>query len=188
MARAFISLGSNIQPAKNIRKAIRKLSESLRINAISTVYCTEPEGRPEQPLYFNCVLTVECELAPHDIKLHILRQIEKDMGRTRSSDKYAARSIDLDLIAYDDISLETGELTLPDPLIAVRPFLAIPLAEIAPDFVLPDKGIPMKEIASAMAAGKMKALPEYTDLIRKEIRHGCRKSQGADKGIACRNR
>ncbi len=172
MSRVFLSLGSNIRPAENIRKALRKLSKKMAINAISTVYCTEPEGRPEQPLYFNCVLEAECGSSPYEIKFHILRPIEKEMGRVRSHNKYAARTIDLDLIAYDDLVLKTEELTVPDPLITVRPFIAIPLAEVAPDFVVPDTKMPIQEIVSTLAANRMKALHEYTEFIRKEISHG----------------
>jgi 2-amino-4-hydroxy-6-hydroxymethyldihydropteridine diphosphokinase len=172
MARIFIALGSNIRPAENIKKAVRRVSEKMRINSISTVYCTEPEGRPEQPLYYNCVLEAESDLSPEEIKFHILRPIESQMGRARSDDKDAPRTIDLDLIAYDDLVLRSELLTLPDPLIAVRPFLAIPLAEIAPDFVVSDRNLPIKEIASTMATGRMKGLYEYTDILRMEISHG----------------
>ncbi len=171
MARAFISLGSNIHPAENIRKAVRKLSREMLINDISTVYCTEPEGRPEQPPYFNCVLDVECSLPPEDLKFRILRPIEEGMGRIRSTDKYAPRMIDIDLIAYDGLVIEAGELELPDPLIAVRPFLAIPLSEVAPEFIMPDTGMPITQLASQFRTHKMKALPGYTALIRKEIFH-----------------
>jgi 2-amino-4-hydroxy-6-hydroxymethyldihydropteridine diphosphokinase len=172
MARIFIALGSNIRPAENIKKAVRRVSEKMRINSISTVYCTEPEGRPEQPLYYNCVLEAESDLSPEEIKFHILRPIESQMGRARSDDKDAPRTIDLDLIAYDDLVLRSELLTLPDPLIALRPFLAIPLAEIAPDFVVSDRNLPIKEIASTMATGRMKGLYEYTDILRMEISHG----------------
>jgi 2-amino-4-hydroxy-6-hydroxymethyldihydropteridine diphosphokinase len=172
MARIFIALGSNIRPAENIKKAVRRVSEKMRINSISTVYCTEPEGRPEQPLYYNCVLEAESDSSPEEIKFHILRPIESQMGRARSDDKDAPRTIDLDLIAYDDLVLRSELLTLPDPLIAVRPFLAIPLAEIAPDFVVSDRNLPIKEIASTMATGRMKGLYEYTDILRMEISHG----------------
>jgi 2-amino-4-hydroxy-6-hydroxymethyldihydropteridine diphosphokinase len=172
MAEVFIALGSNIHPAENIKKALRRLSEEMRIRRISTIYCTEPEGNPEQPLYLNCVLEAESKSSPEEIKFRILRPIEKEMGRVRSNEKYASRTIDLDLIAYDDLVVTTEELVLPDPLIAVRPFLAIPLAEIAPDFVLTGKNVSIKKIASTMGTDGMKALYEYTDLIRKEIIHG----------------
>ena len=177
MARAFISLGSNVHPAKNIRKAIRCLSKFVRVNAVSTVYCTTPEGGPEQPVYFNCVLDIETGEPPEKLKFDVLRRIETDMGRIRGADKYAPRTIDIDLIAYGDLVLETGRLTLPDPLIMSRPFLAIPLFELSPGLIIPGTGIPVKQVAAALTPDKMKALSGYTALVRKEARHGCRESQ-----------
>lgn len=172
MARTFVSLGSNIHPAQNIRKAIRYLSKALRINAISTVYCTEPVGRLKQPVFFNCVLDAESEEPPEKLKFDVLRHIERDLGRIRSEDKYAPRTIDIDLIAYDDLALETKLLTLPDPLIMSRPFLAIPLFELDPEFIIPGTKIPIKQVVSKLANDKMKALPEYTVLVRKEASRG----------------
>ena len=177
MARLFISLGSNIRPARNIRRAIRYLSKYLRVNSISTVYCTAPEERPGQPFYFNCVLDAESEAPPENLKFGVFRNIEKDMGRIRTGDKYAPRTIDIDIIAYGDLVLQTDRMTLPDPRIMSRPFLAIPLFELAPEFIIPGTKISIKQAASALSANNMKALPKYTALIRKEAVHGYRESQ-----------
>lgn len=172
MARAFISVGSNINPAENVRKAIYLLGLQARVVGVSTVYRTEPAGRPEQPLYYNCVVEIETEAPPAKLKHQILRRIEEDLGRKRSEDKYAHRTIDLDLIVYDDLALETDDLTLPDPQILHRPFLAIPLCELAPELPLPGLNRRIEEVAAALPRGSMKPLESYTKLLRSDIRHG----------------
>lgn len=172
MARAFISLGSNIDPAKNIAEALRALSCSVQITKLSTVYLTEPEGRPEQPLYYNCVVELETAIRPVELKRRVLRPIEEALGRKRSEDKYAARTIDLDLIMYDDLMMMTADLMLPDPDIVRRPFLAIPLFELAPGLVLPGSGMRIETAASALRQAPMKPLQDYTERLRKELLHG----------------
>ncbi len=170
MVRAFIGVGSNIEPADNVRKAVRLLAAHVRVAGVSAVYLTRPEGRPGQPPYYNCVAEIETNLPPAELKRAVLRRIEDDLGRVRTADKFAPRTIDLDLIVYDDLAVDTGDLVLPDPLIRRRPFLAIPLAELAPEMVLPGGGMTVGEIAAAMPRGGMKRLDRYTKLLRDEIR------------------
>jgi 2-amino-4-hydroxy-6-hydroxymethyldihydropteridine diphosphokinase len=171
MVRAFISVGSNIEPENNLRNAIVRLSSTVRIRAISTVYRTEPVGPPGQPSYYNCVLEIETDLAPRDLKFRLLRRIENELGRTRGLDKFAARTIDLDLILYDDLVMITEDLTLPDPDIPRRPFLAVPLQELAPGLVLPGSGMHISAIVSAQLRMDMMPLENYTEHIRKELLH-----------------
>jgi len=172
MARAFVSVGSNVDPEDNIKKAVRLLGAQTRILAISTVYFTEPIDRSGQPSYYNCVLEIETGTPPLDLKLAILRPIEDSLGRLRSSDKFAPRTIDLDLILYDDIALAGEELTLPDPDILQRPFLAIALYELAPDLVLSGSTTPIVDIVATLLRKTMKPLESYTEVLRGEIRHG----------------
>ena len=172
MPNAFIGVGSNIDPAENVRNAIRLLSKEEHILGISTVYQTQPEGGLNQPAYYNCVVEIETKTSPEDLKYKVLRKIEKDLGRKRSKDKYAARTIDLDLILYDDLELKTDELTLPDPHIASRPYLAVPLNELNPELVLPGSGLHVKELASSLSREGMQPLPDYTELLIKEIIDG----------------
>jgi 2-amino-4-hydroxy-6-hydroxymethyldihydropteridine diphosphokinase len=169
VTRAFVSVGSNIDPAANTEQALRLLGCETRITNISTVYETEAEGRPEQPRYYNCVAEIDTTLPPRDLKLHVLRKIEKKLGRKRGSDKFAARTIDLDLVLYDELVLAAEALTLPDPDITRRPFLAIPLHELAPALVLPGSGVRIAEVARAMTPHHMMPLEDYTKLLRKEI-------------------
>ena len=97
MARAFIGVGSNVEAGENVRRALRLLAQEMRVVGVSTVYETEPEGRPEQPRYYNCVVEIETEAPPAELK-QSLREIEDRLGRERSDDRYAPRIIDLDLL------------------------------------------------------------------------------------------
>jgi dihydroneopterin aldolase/2-amino-4-hydroxy-6-hydroxymethyldihydropteridine diphosphokinase len=171
MARAFIGVGSNIEPEANLRRALHRLERVGRVTAISTVYRTEPVGRTSQPQFYNAVIEIATEVPPVALKRE-LRRIEEDLGRRRTADKYAPRTIDLDLILYDDLVVTADGLTLPDPQIRERPFLAIPLCEVAPDLVLPDSGEPIRQVAAALAQHTMEPLAEYTALLRKDVTHG----------------
>lgn len=148
MARAFVSVGSNIEPEKNVEHALRLLMESVAVSGISTIYHTKADERPGQPDFYNCVLDIKTDLAPQAFKHQVLRRIEAEMGRVRTNDKYAARVIDLDLILYDDLVMKTDDLTIPDPDIGKRAFLAVPLYELAPDLVLPDSGRRIEALAA----------------------------------------
>ena len=172
MTRAFVAIGSNINPAENVMEAIRQLAAETSLVAVSTVYRTEPLGRPEQPPYYNCVAEIETEIPPLALKQDVLRRIEADLGRERGEDKYAPRTIDLDLVVYDDLVMETDDLTLPDPQIPHRPFLAVPLRELAPRFTLPGVNRPMEEVAAQLPEGSMQPLENYTLLLRRTMRHG----------------
>lgn len=168
MARAFIAIGSNINPAENVRAAIWSLARQTRLGGISMVYRTDAIGRPEQPPYYNCVVEIETDAPPLEVKHGILRRIEDDLGRKRTGDKYAPRTIDLDLILYGDLALDAQDLKLPDPEILERPFLAIPLFELAPDLVLPGSGRPIGEIAAGLKQDGMQPLPDYVERLREE--------------------
>ena len=181
--RAFIAIGSNIDPAANVRLAVRSLARQLRISAISMVYRTDALERPvaparpgalghaAQPPYYNCVVEIETGLAPLALKQGILRPIEASLGRIRGGDKFAPRTIDLDLIVYGELVMDEGGLKLPDPDILERPFLAIPLWELAPELVLAGSGRRIAEIASGMPQGGMQPLKDYARQLQEES--GC---------------
>ncbi len=166
MTRAFIGIGSNIEPEKNVRAAIRSLARQARVTGISTVYCTAALDRPEQPHYFNCVAGIETEMPPEKVKHGLLRPIESSLARRRSGDKYAPRTIDLDLILYGDLAMDEEGITLPDPEILERPFLALPLCELAPGLVLPGCGLRIDSVAAGFARDGMEPLEDYTRLLR----------------------
>lgn len=171
MARAFIGIGSNIEPERNVRAAICNLARQVRLVGVSTVYRTDALDRPEQPAYFNCVAEIETDALPAQVKHALLRPIEDELGRERMQDRYAPRTIDLDLIVYGDLSMDDGDIRLPDPDIFERPFLAIPLSELAPDLVLAGGGHRVGDIAAAMAADGLKPLHDYSRMLHDEVSH-----------------
>ena len=172
MARVFIGIGSNIEPAKNVRAAIRSLAQQTRLVGVSMVYCTEALDSPEQPPYFNCVVEIGTEVSPVEIKHSILRPIENSLGRKRTGDKYAPRTIDLDLIVYGDLAMDAEDIKLPDPEILERPFLAVPLFELAPDLVLAGYNLRISEIAARLPRDGMRPLEDYARLLRERTNRG----------------
>ena len=122
-------------------------------------------------MFYNCVVEIETGLAPRDLKFRLLRRIESELGRTRGSDKFAARTIDLDLILYDDLVMTDDDLTLPDPDITLRPFLAVPLQELAPELVLPGSGVRISAAVRTQPRSGMAPLENYTERLRKDILH-----------------
>ncbi|MBI2843744.1 MAG: 2-amino-4-hydroxy-6-hydroxymethyldihydropteridine diphosphokinase [Armatimonadetes bacterium] len=167
MPRVFVAVGSNIDPEKNVSLALGHLAREFRVVDVSTFYCTEPEGRPEQPPYYNGVVEIETPVSAVDLKQH-LRQIEGRLGRNRTEDKFAPRPIDLDIVLYCDDNVPPG-IEKSDPEISSRAFIAVPLSELAPDLALPDSGRPIKDIASGFAGHSMKPLLEYTRTLRREM-------------------
>lgn len=169
MVRAFIGIGSNIEPENNVKAAILSLAQQARVKGISTVYCTEALGHIEQPAYYNCVVEIETDIAPRQVKREILHEIEDSLGRKRTVDKYAPRTIDLDLIIYGETAINAADLCLPDPDILERPFLAIPLFELAPELVLPGYDLCICEVAAGLPAGNMIPLESYTRQVREAL-------------------
>jgi 2-amino-4-hydroxy-6-hydroxymethyldihydropteridine diphosphokinase len=169
VTRAFIGVGSNIAPEENIREALRRLAQSTHLVSISTFYREPAIGRPDEPDFYNGVVAIDTDLPPEKLKWEVLRPIEGALGRHRTSDKYASRTIDLDLLLYDDLVLSSKELKLPDPDILKRAFVAIPLFEIAPALVLPGFGIPIRQIAERLAKQGMQPLREYTRQLQSEL-------------------
>ena len=171
MARAFIGVGSNIQPENNVRAALRHLRRAVCVVNISTFYRTPPLNRPRQPPFINGVVEVETDLPPRALKFDVLRRIEELLGRRRTDDKDAPRTIDLDMLIYDEVTLSADELTLPDPEISRRAFLAVPLCELAPRLCLPG-GQRLHEIAARFAEARLEPLCAYTEQLRKDLEDG----------------
>ena len=174
MARAFIAIGSNIEPERNVREGLRRLGRRVRIRAVSSFYRAEPLGRPEQPAFINGVVEIEADVPPRQLKYAVLRAVESEMGRLRTADKYAPRTLDLDILLYEDQMICSPELTVPDPEITSRPFLAVPLAELAPEVALPGDGRRLREIAGQFANHTMERLATYTEKLRRELANGSR--------------
>ena len=146
---AFISLGSNIEPEKNLIFGTRRLGDLGRLIAVSTVYQNPAVGPTPQPDYLNAAALIETDHPAETIRLH-LRDIEADSGRVRTGDKYASRTLDLDLIILGTQITMCPELSLPDPDILTRAHLAIPMAELAPSFLHPISGETLQIIADRL--------------------------------------
>lgn len=140
MHRAFIALGANLEdPAAQVRAALADLTGSgdIALVAASSLYRTAPIGA-DGPDYINAVAAVDTPLPPAGL-LSRLFAVEAHFGRTRSY-RNAPRTLDLDLLLYDDQVLDGPELTLPHPRLHLRAFVLVPLAEIAPNLALPGRG------------------------------------------------
>jgi len=166
---AYISVGSNIEPEKNIPEALEKLKKYVSVKAISTFYRTVPIGRPEQPAFLNGVWQIDAEQSARELKFDILRQIEAELGRVRTEDKYAARTIDLDIALYDDMVIDEPDLRIPDPNIRQRPFIAVPLLELAPRLVLPDTGELLSSLDIVKATQDLEPVCDFTEILRERI-------------------
>lgn len=139
--QAYIALGANLgNPQATIRQALSLLgkNQGIRLLAVSSLYRTAPVGQLNQPDFINAVAQIETRLSPHSL-LTTLLAIEQEFGRIRTA-KDAPRSLDLDLLLFDDLTLISPDLTLPHPRLHLRAFVLIPLAEIAPDLTLPGRG------------------------------------------------
>ncbi|MBN1818878.1 MAG: 2-amino-4-hydroxy-6-hydroxymethyldihydropteridine diphosphokinase [Sedimentisphaerales bacterium] len=125
---AFVAVGSNIEPEKNIPAALVLLQQKLHVVASSTFYLTRPLGPPSQPAFVNGIWQIETSLQPRKAR-DILRRVERSLGRIRTEDKYAPRTIDLDLILHGCFMGIFPDLNLPHPDLA-RPFVYVPILEL----------------------------------------------------------
>jgi 2-amino-4-hydroxy-6-hydroxymethyldihydropteridine diphosphokinase len=146
MSEVSILLGGNQGDKHKIfSETIKLIGKRVgQIKILSSVYETEPWGFVSD-LFWNQALIVETKLPPEEI-LTIVLQIENKMGRKRLSKNYEARPIDIDLMFYDDLQIDSPRLTIPHPLIAQRRFMLVPLAEIAPEKVHPVMRLTIKEM------------------------------------------
>jgi 2-amino-4-hydroxy-6-hydroxymethyldihydropteridine diphosphokinase len=141
VSRAFIALGSNLQqPQQQVQRAFDELASLPKTSFIkhSSLYRTAPVGYDNQPDFINAAAEIETALTPLEL-LHALLALESTHGRERPFPN-APRVLDLDLLLYDDMVMNTAELTLPHPRMHERGFVLLPLAEIAPDLIIPKYG------------------------------------------------
>jgi 2-amino-4-hydroxy-6-hydroxymethyldihydropteridine diphosphokinase len=159
MLPAFVTLGANIDPEHNLRWAAGLLNDQAGVFRTSAIYRSTPlgpDGEPlDQPPYLNAAVLIHVreDVSPDVFKFRVLRAIEASMGRERSADKYAARSIDLDLALFGDRIIDDPphNITLPDPEILTRAHVALPLADLAPAFIHPITGKTLEAIAARFA-------------------------------------
>lgn len=144
MPIVYLGFGTNLgDRAENLRRALHALSGFARIDAISSIYLSEPVGYREQPDYWNLVARIETELEPEPL-LAALKGIERELGR-RVAFRNAPRTLDIDILLYDDVILQTPLLTVPHPRMLERAFVLRPLLELDPELRLPGSGISLRE-------------------------------------------
>lgn len=141
MHRAYIGIGANLDdPVEQVRSAFGALDaiDATRLKARSSLYRSAPVGYAEQPDFVNAVARVESALAAQTL-LERLLAIERAAGRTRTRPN-GPRTLDLDLLLFDDDCIESAQLVVPHPRMHERAFVLIPLVEIAPDAIIPGRG------------------------------------------------
>lgn len=168
MATTYLGIGSNVEPETNIPLALGMLSESVAVTGVSTFYLTQPLGGGGNEPFYNGVARVETDIPPRELKFDILRKIEDKLGRVRTKDRYAPRTIDLDIVLYGNLVTREPGLVLPDPDVVTRAFLTTPLLELDPELVLPG-GLRLAEIASSLPSNGMTELREFSEALRTEL-------------------
>jgi 2-amino-4-hydroxy-6-hydroxymethyldihydropteridine diphosphokinase len=161
VADVLIALGGNVGDVRaTFQKAIGNICGMTQgaLLARSSDYATPPWGDEQQARFVNACIEIETGLDPHAL-LFTLHKIEKKFGRDRANEtRWGPRTLDLDLIAYDDVSLQKPELTLPHPRLFERAFVLVPLAEIAPHRVI--GGRPVAEALAGLATEGISRLPD----------------------------
>jgi 2-amino-4-hydroxy-6-hydroxymethyldihydropteridine diphosphokinase len=159
VAEALIALGGNLGDARaTLHKAIDLLCDGkdVRLLARSADYRTPPWGDENQASFINLCIAVQTSLDPQAL-LARAQQVERILGRVRAQDRrWGPRTVDLDILAYDDISLDEPNLTLPHPHLFERAFVLVPLAEIAPDRLI--GGIRVRDALAQVDAGGIERL------------------------------
>ena len=141
----YLALGSNLgDRQRNLEEALDRLTAHVVLHRVSSVYETEPWGYVDQPRFLNAACSGATGLAPDDL-LREVKAIEVKMGRVFSFPN-APRPMDIDILLYGEQVIETPDLVIPHPRMAERPFVLVPLAEIAPDVVHPVLRVTAQEL------------------------------------------
>ncbi len=144
---AYLSLGSNIEPEDNMIAAVAMLAELTKLAALSPVWETKPVGLTNQPNFLNAAAVVETNRNAPQLVQEVAHYIEDCLGRVRGANKNAPRTIDIDLILFNRQVFDLDQRHIPSPDLLERPFVAIPLAHIAPGYRHPETGQTLREIA-----------------------------------------
>ena len=158
--KAYIGLGSNMaDPVTQVREALDELAHlpSSRLLAVSSLYRSAPVGKLDQPDFINAVALIEIDLTPQDL-LKSLLEIEHYHGRVREY-RNGPRTLDLDILLYDDLLCIDTHLTLPHPRMHQRAFVLQPLSEIAPDCRLPGRGA-IADLLRECSGQRLERIPE----------------------------
>jgi 2-amino-4-hydroxy-6-hydroxymethyldihydropteridine diphosphokinase len=158
---AYVALGSNLaEPAQQVRLALRALSQltSTRLICQSSLYQAQPMGPQAQPMFINAVAALLTQQTAQQL-LSELQRIEAAMGRQSSAERWGPRIIDLDILLFGEMRIATDTLQLPHPGMLVRNFVMTPLAEIAPQLVMPN-GLIASSVARSLGMVGLRRLTE----------------------------
>ena len=168
----YLALGSNVGDRRgNLAAALQRLRELVEISTISSIYETEPVGYLDQPRFLNMVCSGKTVLSARDL-LKGVKEIEASLDR-RPTFRNGPRSIDIDILFYDDLQLAHDDLTIPHPRLAERAFVLVPLAEIAPAKVDPASGHTVEELLQGVSQdGVQKIAPDLSISLDRDIQNG----------------
>jgi 2-amino-4-hydroxy-6-hydroxymethyldihydropteridine diphosphokinase len=149
MAQVYLLLGSNLGERENmLEQCLVQLGRKAgKITGRSSVYETEPWGNPLQPWFLNQVIKLETSCEPFRL-LELLQGIEAQLGRIRTGTLWMARPVDIDILFYDDLVVQTGHLTIPHPMLHLRSFSLVPLGELAGGLVHPVLNLTISQLIS----------------------------------------
>jgi len=160
MAEALLGLGGNLGDARDtLDRAVTRLCDGteIRLTARSSDYATPPWGVEDQPPFVNLCIAVATTLAPLPL-LERAQAVERGFGRDRARERrWGPRTVDIDILAYDELALATAELTLPHPRLFERAFVLVPLAEIVPERVI--AGVRVRDALAQVNATGIERLP-----------------------------
>ena len=154
MTRAYVGLGANLgDRERTLHGAVEALGaeEGIEVVAVSTLRETEPVGVGEQPRFLNGVVALETALSARAL-LDSLLAVERRFGRVRVAGEHAPRTLDLDLLLYDDEEIDEPGLTVPHPFLLERAFVLEPLAELVPELEIPGNGTVREALAAIQSA------------------------------------
>ena len=146
--KVYLSLGSNLgNRESNLAQATIALSINFEIFDIvsSSYYESEPLYNKNQPEFLNSVVKFCTSLKPFEV-LDVTQKVEKMLGRSKKTEKNQPRNIDIDILFFGDSVIETEKLSIPHPMIALRKFVLLPLAEIEPNFIIPHTTITISDL------------------------------------------
>jgi 2-amino-4-hydroxy-6-hydroxymethyldihydropteridine diphosphokinase len=161
MSTVYLGLGANIGNREaNLRMALRGLTRMARVEAVSALYETDPIGSvKEQPAFYNAACRIDTGLEPESL-LRFLKSLEHEIGRRPGGPAGGPRPIDLDILLYEDRTLDSEDLTIPHPRLAERAFVLIPLAEIAPNVHYPQRDETIAQLAEAVGEGGVRQIKD----------------------------
>jgi 2-amino-4-hydroxy-6-hydroxymethyldihydropteridine diphosphokinase len=165
---AWLLLGSNIHPEENLARSVMRLAGRATLEAVSSVWQSPPADGSAQPDYLNAAVRIRTDRSPEDLLCAVVAPIERELGRERTADKFAARTIDIDLALFDDRTGAFSGKPIPHPDILLRAHAALPLAEISPDLRHPVTGEPLAEIAARLRNNRIRRR-EDLNLAPKEL-------------------